>query len=53
MVGEIGLGAETDRARVGAEEEEVSGSLGVCRHGKKTFRIQKVNMYHKHTTRSN
>lgn len=51
MVGEVGLGAEAGGG-VGVEEEEASGSLGVCRQSKKTFSIQKVNMYQKYTTRS-
>jgi len=46
MVGEVGLGAEAG-VGVGVEEEEASGSLGVCRQSKKTFSIQKVNMYQK------
>ncbi|KAK7832229.1 apoptosis inhibitor 5-like protein api5 [Quercus suber] len=51
MVGEVGLGAEAG-VGVGVEEEEASGSLGVCRQSKKTFSIQKVNMYQKYTPRS-
>ena len=47
----MGLGAEAG-VGVGVEEEEASGSLGVCRQSKKTFSIQKVNMYQKYTTRS-
>jgi hypothetical protein len=50
MVGEVGLGAEAGDG-VDVEEEEVSGSLGMCQQSKKTFGIQKVNMYQKYTTR--